>query len=115
MDLANLSLGTVNGAHREVFEGLVERGLRQGTTIVSARRMQEREALPGSLAGVVGVEEDATLGRGEWRREGDVYWGSPHPRPIPGVPAERNLKGISFAVANVTGLLARERLGTGHL
>ena len=28
------------------------------------------------------------------------------PRPIPGVPPERNLKGLSFAVANATGLLA---------
>jgi hypothetical protein len=33
---------------------------------------------------------------------------SGYPRPVPGVPPERNLKGISFAVANVTGLLARE-------
>jgi hypothetical protein len=32
---------------------------------------------------------------------------SPYPRPIPGVPVERNLNGISFAVANATGCLAR--------
>jgi hypothetical protein len=32
---------------------------------------------------------------------------SPFPRPIPGVPPERNLAGVSFAVANVTGFLAR--------
>jgi hypothetical protein len=31
---------------------------------------------------------------------------SPYPRPIPGVPPERNLNGISFAVANATGVLA---------
>ena len=31
---------------------------------------------------------------------------SPYPRPIPGVPLARNLNGISFAVANVTGVLA---------
>ena len=30
---------------------------------------------------------------------------SGYPRPIPGVAPERNLKGISFAVANTTGLL----------
>jgi hypothetical protein len=30
-----------------------------------------------------------------------------YPRPIPGVPPERNLQGISFAVANASGLLAR--------
>jgi hypothetical protein len=28
------------------------------------------------------------------------------PRPVPGLPPERNLKGLSFAVANATGLLA---------
>jgi len=32
---------------------------------------------------------------------------SGYPRPVPGVPPSRNLKGISFAVANVTGLMAR--------
>jgi hypothetical protein len=32
---------------------------------------------------------------------------SGYPRPIAGVPVERNLSGISFAVANVTGFLAR--------
>jgi hypothetical protein len=32
---------------------------------------------------------------------------SPYPRPIPGVPVERNLSGVSFAVANATGVIAR--------
>jgi len=36
-----------------------------------------------------------------------VYRASGWPRPIPGVPPLRNLNGISFAVANVTGILAR--------
>jgi hypothetical protein len=36
-----------------------------------------------------------------------LYHASGFPRPIPGVAPERNLKGISFAVANVTGLIAR--------
>ena len=31
----------------------------------------------------------------------------PSPRPIPGVPVEQNLHGISFAVANATGGIAR--------
>ena len=29
------------------------------------------------------------------------------PLPIPGVPAEKNVKGLSFAVANVTGIVAK--------
>ena len=36
-----------------------------------------------------------------------TFHASGYPRPIPGVSPERNLKGISFAVANTTGLLAR--------
>lgn len=35
-----------------------------------------------------------------------VLRASPYPRPVPGVPPERNLNGISFAVANASGCLA---------
>ncbi|HEX7796870.1 MAG TPA: hypothetical protein VF456_21055, partial [Vicinamibacterales bacterium] len=34
---------------------------------------------------------------------------SGYPREIPNVPPERNLKGISFAVANASGFIARAR------
>jgi subtilisin family serine protease len=39
---------------------------------------------------------------------------SPLPRPIPGVPPERNVRGISFAVANASGFLARGLASAGH-
>ena len=42
-----------------------------------------------------------------------VVAAAPYPRPIPGVPVERNLSGISFAVANVTGVLGRVVEGWG--
>ena len=32
---------------------------------------------------------------------------SPYPRDIPGVSRERNVNGVSFAVANATGFVAR--------
>ena len=35
-----------------------------------------------------------------------LFVASGFPRPIPGVPPEKNLKGVSFAAANVTGVLA---------
>ena len=38
---------------------------------------------------------------------GSAFLASGFPRPIPGVSPARNLGGISFAVANVTGVLAR--------
>jgi hypothetical protein len=64
------------------------------------------------LDGVLGVRLDWECPREEiWlTQEGDgrvVARASGYPRPIPGLPPERNLKGISFAVANVTGMLAR--------
>jgi len=41
-----------------------------------------------------------------------VSHASGYPRPIPGVPPERNLQGLSFAVANVTGAVAAAMLIT---
>jgi subtilisin family serine protease len=38
---------------------------------------------------------------------GGAFRASGFPRPIPGVPAEKNVKGLSFAVANVTGIVAK--------
>ncbi len=36
-----------------------------------------------------------------------VFYASGYPRSVPGMPLERNLYGISFAVANMTGFVAR--------
>ena len=36
-----------------------------------------------------------------------VFYASGFPRPLLGIPAARNLSGISFAVANMTGFVAR--------
>jgi hypothetical protein len=69
--------------------------------------------LPGSLPGVVAVQLDWSCPRDAFRRvEYDgapVFRASGFPRPIPGVPPDRNLSGISFAVANMTGFVARAR------
>jgi hypothetical protein len=109
--LINLSLGTPNEFRASELAPAVERAVRRGSIIVSAHEHDGRTWFPGSMPGVVGVVMDgeqprddvttATLGS---RR---VLRASPHPRPIPGVPPERNMHGISFAVANATGVLAR--------
>src|SRR4029077_11474568 len=69
--------------------------------------------LPGSLPGVIAVRVDAECPRHEYRVSGcngsTVFLASGFPREIPGVPPERNLNGISFAVANMTGFVARAR------
>ena len=73
--------------------------------------------LPGALRGapggegVIGVAVHAECPRHALQLPSDTLGttlaASPYPRPVPGVPPERNLSGVSFAEANVTGLLAR--------
>jgi subtilisin family serine protease len=116
--LINLSLGTVNPAHAERLAPAVSYAAERGAIVVSAREWNGATWLPGSLAGVVGVVANAELDRDEIdvMRDGSEvprYSAAPFPRPIPNVPRERNLSGVSFAVANVTGFLARatEALG----
>jgi len=98
MDLVNLSLGTENPGHRDSFVRVIGDDL----LVISAAG-----ALPGSLPNVIGVAADPDCPRDAFRYRGGMFYASPYPRPIPGVPADRNLKGISFAVANMTGLAAR--------
>ena len=111
-DLINLSLGTANRAHAAALRGAADRAAAAGALIVSAGRHEEAGYLPGGLDGVVAVEVDWSCPRlsvalGTDPDERPVCRASGYPRPAPGIPPERNLKGLSFAVANVTGVLAR--------
>ena len=98
MDLVNLSLGTENPAHHDRF---VE-ALGDDLLVISAAGV-----LPGTLPEVIGVAPDPDCPRDAFRYRDGVFYASPYPRPIPGVPISRNLQGTSFAVANMTGLVAR--------
>ena len=66
------------------------------------------------LAGALGVRLDWKIPRDSVRIEsrGTEYalFASGYPRPISGVPPERNVKGISFAVANATGSASQRRV-----
>ena len=115
-DLINLSLGTANQAHAAVLRAAAARAAEAGALIVSAGRDSGVSYLPGSLDGVLAVELDWTCPRlsvdVRAGRDGrPVCRASGYPRPAPGIPPERNLKGLSFAVANVTGTLARTLTG----
>ncbi|MGH7676830.1 MAG: S8 family serine peptidase [Gemmatimonadaceae bacterium] len=103
----NLSLGTTNRAHEERLRESIGRAADAGALVVSAREADGVVWLPGSLPGVVSVVADQRLDRDELVLDGGVMRAAPYPRPIPGVPKERNLSGVSFAVANVSGFLAR--------
>ena len=107
-DFINLSLGTQNESQCEQLRAAIEKATQAGLRIISARRVGDLPCFPGSMPGVLGVEADPALPRDEIRMVEDFAFGSPYPRPIPGVPREKNLHGISFAVANVTGYLCAQ-------
>jgi subtilisin family serine protease len=113
IDVINLSLGTVNVEHREAIEIVVSRAASKQAVIVAAREMSGKPSLPGCLQAVIGVTVDWQCPRDSFSVDGSgddtVFIASAYPREIPGVPRERNLNGISFAVANMTGFVARAR------
>lgn len=111
--LVNLSLGTPRQAHEASLRAAIARAAERGTLIVSARRddrTPQTAWLPGSLPGVIAVEVDWTIPRDRYRVAGEgeaaICFASGFPRDIAGVPRERNLHGVSFAVANMTGFAA---------
>ncbi len=116
--IINSSLGTTNTGHAERLASAVEHATAKGAIIVSAYESNGASFLPGSLPGVIGVVSDPNLERDEIRLESrdvgtPIVHAAPFPRPIPGVPRERNLSGVSFAVANVSGFFARAAESAG--
>ena len=111
--VANLSLGTSRPEHEPVLREAVARGRAAGLIIVSARDDEGVRWLPGCLPGVVPVQLDWSCPRDAFRSAtidgATVFRASGFPRPIPGVAPDRNLHGISFAVANMTGFVGRAR------
>ena len=109
----NLSLGTANPAHEARLAAALARAVGAGVILVAAGPDAGVRWLPGEpagrAAGAARLDVPARRGAGRCGRPGTS---TPGHRPRqrlsaadPGVPPERNLKGISFAVANVTGLL----------
>ncbi|MEO6445795.1 MAG: S8 family serine peptidase [Gemmatimonadaceae bacterium] len=115
--LINLSLGTTNLRQTEMLLAAVADAHAAGAIVVGAERDGDLPCLPGSLGGTPGgegvlavrVDPDAARDRVTILAEParPVLAASPYPKSIPGVSTERNLSGVSFAVANVTGLMAR--------
>jgi subtilisin family serine protease len=110
--IVNLSLGTQNIDHEAALADVVGRLRQSGAIVIAAGEQDGVRWLPGSLPGVWSVALDWRVPRDTFQidrlgQKGASFRASGFPRPIPGVPPERNLKGLSFAVANVTGIVAR--------
>jgi subtilisin family serine protease len=114
--IANLSLGTRNPEHETELAREVAEARAAGMLVVAAGAQDDARWLPGALPGVVAVTMDMRVPRDACEiavvDDAIVVTACGYPRPIPGVPPERNLQGISFAVANATGMLARLLEGT---
>ncbi len=110
MDFANLSLGTQEPAHAPLLEEALAEARLRGTQCVSVFEENGIACWPGSLEAATAVIADSAIARNEsarvHQRGREVLAASPLPRPLPGMPYARGLAGASFAVANVTGLLA---------
>ena len=119
LPLVNLSLGTADRSRAGALADAVGRAHAAGTIIVAAGSDAGIDWLPGSLgaAGVLRVELDWSCPRGEHTADGtataSAFRTCGYPRPIPGVDPRRNLKGLSFAVANLSGIAARVMIETG--
>ena len=117
--LVNLSLGTCDGSRAGRLAAAVGRAHQAGVVIVAAGSDRGVDWLPGTLDldGVIRVELDWACPRGSHTVTGSpaapVFRTCGYPRPIPGIDPERNLKGLSFAVANVTGVAAQAMIETG--
>ena len=109
--LINLSLGTSRMQHRELLEAAVGRACGRGRLIVAANddaRRTVAAGMPGTRrAGPGGLGLRARRLRHRVRRRPahalDLALSARHP----GVSRERNVNGVSFAVANATGFVAR--------
>jgi len=111
MQVINLSLGTSRREHEAALREAVDVACAAGALVVAAREDAGVSYLPGSLPAALAVEVDWACPRGEYRivdlAGSRVIRTSGLPRQIPGVPPEKNLQGVSFAVANATAFVAR--------
>jgi subtilisin family serine protease len=107
----NLSLGTAEMQHRDRLAAAVARARARAAIIVAANDDGGVRWLPGCLEGVVAVRADWTCDRAAYTvafvEDRPVLATSPYPRDIPGVSRERNVNGVSFAVANASAFVAR--------
>lgn len=105
----NCSLGTTNPAHAALFAQAVAAA--GGARIVAPLfGTDDAPCWPGQCAGVLPVALDWDLPRGVVHMNEGVHYASGYPRPIPGVEQRRNLHGISFATAQVSGWMASGRM-----
>lgn len=97
MDLVNLSVAMEDADQRAALEDAMS-----GLLVVSPAHQ-----FPRSPPGVIAVEADEECPRDEFRYRAGVFYASPYPRPAAGSAQAEYPGGVDFAVANMTGFVAR--------
>jgi subtilisin family serine protease len=109
--IINVSLGTSDLQHRARLQAAVAAVAARGAVLVAADEDNGVRWLPGALDGVIPVRADWTCDRDAYALDTidgrTVVRASAYPRDIPGVAREKNVNGVSFAVANASAFVAR--------
>jgi hypothetical protein len=107
MEVVNLSLATAKIAYAR----LLEEPSRRINILIAPCEFVGLPAYPGSFSWVFGVSSDERCPREKYIRVAPSHFAaSPIPRTIPGLQVQENFSGLSFAVANFTGLVCRTML-----
>lgn len=112
VEIIHLSLGTAEERHKPLLENLCETARRRNILVVASARTRADLVYPAVFESVIGVCQDAECPpEGLFHHPGMPIAFSAHgmPRPIPGLPQERNFRGGSFAAAHVSGRILRMR------
>ena len=107
--VVNLSLAVGREAATQPLKDLCRRAAGEGVIIVASARNGAADAYPALLPDVIGVSADGRLGERSLRYVAGGPFecrASGWPRPLPGLPRERNFQGHSFAAARVSGAVA---------
>ncbi len=107
--IINCSLSTADAAHRQIFQDACDYAAAHGSCLVAASDGPARELLPASLPGVIAVAGDESCAWDEYSCGASPdapFLAHPHPRPLPGRPQAKNLRGASFAAAHVAAWAA---------
>jgi subtilisin family serine protease len=107
--IIHLSLGTTQARYREPLQAACRKASAQNTLVVAAARSADDRIFPAVFDTVIGVYQNPACPPESMIHHpgGPVNFGAHgRPRPIPGLPQDRNFRGSSFAAAHVTGRVA---------
>jgi len=108
--IIHLSLGTEAKKHKSELEALCHTAFSKDIVIVAAARSVDDRVLPSVFETVIGVYWNQECNQSDlvYHPDSKIEFGAyGYPRPLPGLPQERNFHGHSFAAARVTAMAAQ--------